>query len=190
MTRPESVPDSPVRRMPILRTATLAFLLSLGGAAPARAAEGEDTRLGLGAAPAEGAGQVGASGGSIVRTIVGLAIVLAVIYGLTWVLKQVKRSREATESGTALETLATLPLGPNRSLHMVRARGEVVLVGAGEGGVTVVRTYREAEARALGLIDAPALAPAPAVGTLAPAEPEPGVSGGFVDALRRRTVIR
>ena len=175
--------------MPILRAATLTLLLVLVGAAPARAADGEGTKLNLGDAPAEASGQAGASGGSIVRTIVGLAIVLAVIYGLTWVLKQVKRSREATQSGTALESLATLPLGPNRSLHMVRAGAEVVLVGAGDGGVTVIRTYREAEARALGLVEAPA-APEPVVGTLAPAEPARAASGGFVDALRRRTVIR
>ena len=45
------------------------------------------------------------------RTIVGLAIVIGVIYGLYWVLKQVKTSREASAAGSGLETLATLPLG-------------------------------------------------------------------------------
>jgi flagellar protein FliO/FliZ len=93
-----------------------------------------------------------ASGGSIARTIVGLAIVIAVIYGLYWVLKLVKSSREETVSGSGLSTLATLPLGPNRSLHLVRAGGEVVLLGVGEGGVTPIRSYGEHEARALGLL--------------------------------------
>src|SRR4029079_18191233 len=93
----------------------------------------------------------GASGGSLVRTFIGLAIVLAVIYGLYWVLKQVKASREERSSGSGLGTLATLPLGPNRSLHLVRAGGEVVLLGVGEAGVTPIRTYGEHEARALGL---------------------------------------
>ena len=39
-------------------------------------------------------------------------------------------------TGCGLESMATLPLGPNRSLHLVRAGGEVVLVGVGEHGVT------------------------------------------------------
>lgn len=92
-------------------------------------------------------------GGSMVRTIVGLAIVLAVIYGLHWVLKQVKASREERSDGTGLTPVATLPLGSNRSLHVVRAGREVLVVGSGEHGVTPVRAYSEREARALGILD-------------------------------------
>ena len=80
------------------------------------------------------------------RTFVGLAIVLAVIYGLAWVLKQVKRSKEDRGQGTSLETTAVVPLGPNRSLHLVRAGRELVLVGVAEHGVTPIRTYTEDEA--------------------------------------------
>ena len=121
------------------------------------AADGESTPLNLtkpkvDASQAAGAGG-DAVGGGLVRTIVGLAIVIAVIYGLYWVLKQVKSSREERASGQGLGTLATLPLGPNRALHLVRAGGEIVLLGVGEGGVTPIRTYGEHEARALGLID-------------------------------------
>jgi flagellar protein FliO/FliZ len=124
-------------------------------ASSALAADGESTPLNLpSSAPKVNAQQAtGASaGGGLVRTIVGLAIVIAVIYGLYWVLKQVKASREERSSGQGLGTLATLPLGPNRSLHLVRAGGEVVLLGVGEGGVTPIRTYGEHEARALGLL--------------------------------------
>lgn len=94
-----------------------------------------------------------AGGGSLVRTIVGLAIVLAVIFGLRWVLKQVKSSREEKSSGTGLASMATLPLGSNRSLHVVRAGREVLVVGSGEHGVTPVRSYDEAEARRLGILE-------------------------------------
>ena len=87
------------------------------------------------------------------RTIVGLAIVLAVIFGLRWVLKQVKSSREEKSSGTGLSSMATLPLGSNRSLHVVRAGREVLVVGSGEHGVTPVRSYDEAEARRLGILE-------------------------------------
>jgi flagellar protein FliO/FliZ len=115
-----------------------------------------------------------------VRTIVGLAIVIGVIYGLYWILKQVKAAREETASGDGLQTLATLPLGTNRSIHLVKAGNEIVLVGAGEHGVTPIRTYTEAEARELGLL---------VVEQPEAAEPA-RVSGGFLDHLRRLTVIK
>src|SRR5271170_4743073 len=38
----------------------------------------------------------GSFSGTIVRTIVGLLIVIAVIYGLSWILKQAKASRNPT----------------------------------------------------------------------------------------------
>src|SRR3954471_19040306 len=70
---------------------------------------GEKTPLNLKDAPETG-GHVG-GGGSLVRTIVGLAVVIGVIYGLYWILKQVKSSREEKASGQGLSSLATLPLG-------------------------------------------------------------------------------
>ena len=166
-------------------------LMSVGTAAlglfllapAALAADGERTPLNLsdGAAPAQAAGS---SGGGLVRTIVGLAVVIGVIYGLYWILKQVKASREESATGDGLETLATLPLGTNRSMHLIRAGQEIVLVGAGEHGVTPIRTYSEAEARALGLIvDAEPEAEAE--------ERKPArAKVNFLEALRRRTVIR
>ncbi len=111
---------------------------------------GEDTPLSLEPAPAA---EQTSSGGGIVRTIVGLAVVLGVIYGLHWVLKQVKAGRENQSTGRGLQPLSTLALGPGRSLHLVRAGAEIVLVGSAEHGVTPLRTWSEDEARALGLLD-------------------------------------
>jgi flagellar protein FliO/FliZ len=99
------------------------------------------------------AGAHAAGGGSIARTIIGLAIVLAVIFGLRWVMKQYKAGREKKAAGTGLAQVATLPLGQNRSLHIVRAGSEILVVGSGEHGVTPVRSYSEEEARALGLLE-------------------------------------
>jgi flagellar protein FliO/FliZ len=113
---------------------------------------GESTKLNL---PTQDAGESAAhasGGGSLVRTFVGLAVVIAVIYGLYWILRQVKAGREERTVGKGLETTATVPLGPNRALHLVRAGNELVLVGVAEGGVTPIRTYTEAEARAAGLV--------------------------------------
>jgi flagellar protein FliO/FliZ len=171
----------------LVRTSAVALSGVLLAPALAFAADGEQTPLNLGDEGKEQAAEhVGTSGASIVRTIVGLAVVIGVIYGLTWVLKQVKASKQASAEGGGLTTLATLPLGTNRSLHLVRAGGEIVLVGAGEHGVTPIRTYTEAEARSLGLLDEES--PMDAV--------QPEVfgkdtrRGRFIDELRKRTVIK
>jgi flagellar protein FliO/FliZ len=112
---------------------------------------GEKTPLNLKDSPGPNT-HVG-GGGSIVRTIVGLAVVIGVIYGLYWILKQVKSSREEKATGQGLAALATLPLGAQRSLQLVRAGRELHLVGVSEHGVTPVRTYSEDEAEAAGLLD-------------------------------------
>ena len=113
-------------------------------------ASGENTPLRLDPAPA--AEHSSGGGGGIVRTIVGLAVVIGVIVGLHWVLKQIKSSRESHSTGTGLQPLSTLALGPGRALHLVRTGNEIVLVGVAEHGVTPVRIYTEEEARAHGLL--------------------------------------
>src|ERR671925_261364 len=136
---------------PAFKSAGAAVLGLLLLAPAALAADGEGTPLNLDSHAKQETTKA-ASGGGLVRTIVGLAVVIGVIYGLYWVLKQVKATREDNALGTGLQTLATLPLGPNRAMHLIRAGEEVVLVGVGEGGVTPIRTYGENEARALGLL--------------------------------------
>lgn len=126
-------------------SAGAAALGCLATASSALAADGESTPLDLsGGEPAKQAASGG--GGGLVRTIVGLAVVIGVIYGLYWVLKQVRSAKQDKASGQGLEPLASLPLGGNRSLQLVRAGQEVVLIGVGEHGVTPIRRYTEAEA--------------------------------------------
>ena len=144
----------PLRIRPFIHGAACAVLClpALAPASALAAARGEDTPLNLpadnGAKHATGV----SSGGSLVRTFVGLAIVLAVIYGIAWVLKQVKASKEERHRGSGLQTTAIVPLGPNRALHLVRAGRELVLVGVAEHGGTPIRTYTEEEAIELGLV--------------------------------------
>jgi len=152
--------------------------------AAASAPDGENAPIDL-TGPAGGAHAAG--GGSLVRTIVGLAIVLAVIFGLRWVLKQVKASREGRSDGTGLTAVGSLPLGSNRSLHVVRAGREVLVVGSGEQGVTAVRSYGEDEARALGLLEEEEELRAPAP-TTAPAGAT--TTAGATTAQRALDVLR
>jgi flagellar protein FliO/FliZ len=179
----------------LLRPLGAAVLGCLLTAPVALAANGEETPLNLPASSStpRASASPGPDGSSIVRTIVGLAVVIGVIYGLTWVLKQVKKSKSTGASGSGLETLATLPLGTNRTLHLVRAGGEIVLIGAGEGGVTPIRTYSETEARDLGLLQPLTLADLsggessrPLGDTSHRREP----LGRVVDRLRSRTVLK
>jgi len=122
-------------------------------APPLSGTYGEDKPLDLAEETSRNLGDAGASGGgSLVRTFVGLAVVVAVIYGLYWVLRQVKSSREERAVGSGLSSQAVVPLGPNRSLHLVRAGRELVLLGVAEHGVTPIRSYSEEEAAQIGLI--------------------------------------
>jgi flagellar protein FliO/FliZ len=143
----------------VKRIVPAAFALALALADPVSAlaavtGPGEDTPLNLpsSAQQTRQLGTAGAGGGSLARTFLGLAVVIGVIYGLYWVLRQVKKSREERATGSGLHTEAVVPLGPNRSLHLVRAGRELVLVGVAEQGVVPIRTYTEEEAIAVGLI--------------------------------------
>lgn len=123
-----------------------------GPAAPASAAA-EATPIDLTGASDGGAGHVAGSGGSLVRTIVGLAIVIGVIYGVAWVLRQLKAARQPRATGGGLAALASVPLANGRSVHLVRAGTDLVLLGVAEQGVVPIRAYTQAEAQAAGLID-------------------------------------
>jgi flagellar protein FliO/FliZ len=122
---------------------------------------GENTPLNLPSDAPAHAASVGGGGGGLARTFVGLAVVVAVIYGLTWVLRQMKKSSSGDlgAHGIGLSTEASMPLGPNRSVHLIRAGRELVLVGSAEHGIVPIRTYSEEEARELGLVAAPQLNP-------------------------------
>jgi flagellar protein FliO/FliZ len=114
------------------------------------AASGENTPVNFGHTAATHVASSGSGSASIVRTIVGLFIVIAVIYGIAWIMKQAKKSK-VRPSGHGLSQLASLPLGSGRSVAVVRAGREILVVGVAENGVTPIRSYSEAEAIALGI---------------------------------------
>jgi flagellar protein FliO/FliZ len=133
----------------LIRGAALTGALALVHASTALAVGGESTPLNLPKAGATHAASSGSSG-SIVRTIVGLFIVIAVIYGVAWILRHAKGAK-TRPTGQGLHQLASLPLGNGRSVTLVRAGHELVLLGVAEHGVNPIKTYTEAEALELGL---------------------------------------
>jgi flagellar biogenesis protein FliO len=130
----------------------------------------------------EGASDSGATGG-IVRMIVGLAIVIAVIYGVYWLLRAHARSKTARVDG-GIGVIASAALAPNRAVHLLQVGDELVLVGTGEQSVTPLRVYSPDEAIHLGLTasaDEQLLGP---TGSLPVKSPR---AGGILEELRRRT---
>jgi flagellar protein FliO/FliZ len=137
----------------LIRGAAIAGALTLSHATVALAAgAGESTRLHLSApvGSARHAAGGGGIGSSLVRTIVGLFIVIAVIYGISWLLRQ-RKGAGGRASGSGLATVASLPLGSGRSVALVRVGRELVLLGVAEHGVTAIRSYTEKEALLNGL---------------------------------------
>ncbi|MCW2955301.1 MAG: FliO/MopB family protein, partial [Thermoleophilia bacterium] len=79
------------------------------------------------------------SGGSFLRMIFGLVVVLGAIYGVHWMLKKWSHARVAGAGvGTTgiIDVVATTPLAAGRSIHLIRVGDELVLVGATEHSIT------------------------------------------------------
>jgi flagellar protein FliO/FliZ len=168
-----------MKSLTLTRGAALTGALMLTHASVALAASGgESTPLHLTSSGATHAASNG-GGSSIVRTIVGLFIVIAVIYGVAWILRQAKGAKRRP-TGRGLHQMASLPLGSGRSVTLVRAGSEVVLLGVADHGVTPIKTYTEEEALELGL-EVPEEEPYGAV----PAERS---LGRVANTLRRMTV--
>lgn len=142
---------------------------------------GERTPVDLGSgAPAT---QAASGGGGFGRTLLGLAVVVALIYGLYWALRRFKLGASARAHGTALSQLAALPLGPGKSLHLVRVGREVVLVAASERQVQAICRFRERDAAVQGLLvdEEPGSAPTGAAH-------RGRTIGELIDRLRQMTV--
>lgn len=111
---------------------------------------GENTPLNLGSPTTSP--HTSSGGASIVRTIVGLAIVIAVIWGLSWILRQVKAGREPRTAATGLTNVAALTLSSGRSVHLVKAGNDYLLLGSAEHGLMPIHRYTEQQALEAGLL--------------------------------------
>jgi flagellar biosynthetic protein FliO len=88
----------------------------------------------------------GASSSTAGRMIFGLLLVLALIYGIHWLLKKYGQGKGDARfpggggSTDAIEVMATTPLAAGRSLHLVRVGTEMVLIGATEQSINQLGT--------------------------------------------------
>lgn len=131
----------------------LAFACPAAAFTPSSKTGGENTPLNLGSTTGASHATTTSSGGaSIVRTIVGLAIVIAVIWGLAWILRQVKAGKDPNVASEGLASVAALTLGSGRSVHLVRAGSDYVLLGSTEHGVAPIHRYTEEQAQEAGLL--------------------------------------
>jgi flagellar protein FliO/FliZ len=127
----------------------------------------------------------GGGSGAFVRMIVGLAVVLAVIYGVYWLLKTYGKSKRSVQSDGAIDVVATTVLAQDRSVHLVRLGDELLLLGSAEHAITPLRVYKPEQARRITThIEADG-------GPLRPLGPDGGGRQApfarIVDELRRRT---
>jgi flagellar protein FliO/FliZ len=194
----------PLSRAAATAVATLGLCLAMPCVAIAAGtsttpANSESQPLNL-TSPSSGGTHSSTGGASLVRTIVGLAIVIGVIWGLSWILRQVKSGKEPQISSVGLASVAALTLGAGRSVHLVRAGNDYVLLGSGEHGLIPIHRYTEEQAREAGLT---VLAePAPLAGPMSPAAPlkagqtrhdpmqMPAPGSGVIERVREWTVRR
>jgi flagellar protein FliO/FliZ len=182
------------RPRPLRRLAPVLGLLLAGcyplpalGADPAfkRDTTPLSTNVSGGADGTHAAASAGSSGGAALRMLLGLAIVLALIFGIYKLLKRSAAKNDGTVRAHGdLQVVATTPLAQSRALHLVRVGDELVLVGSSEQGVTRIRVYSADEARRLGFdpyAAGPTFTP-----TTGPAD-RPGLGTSLVETLRKMT---
>jgi flagellar protein FliO/FliZ len=164
-----------------VRIALLAALAFASVAAPAEAGGFHRDRTPLPKAvsgTASGTGHAAAvssgMGSAALHMVLGLAVVVALIFGLYWLLKRTARKNDGTVRDDGfIDVVSSTPLAPQRSVHLVRVGDELLLVGASEQSVTPIRVYSPEEARKLRVDRHDDL----------PAEPRPS----FLETLRRMT---
>lgn len=169
----------------------LALALALACCAPAavHAADGFQrdrtplpASIGGAASDPGAAAEAGSSGSGVVRMFFGLAIVLAIMYGLYRLLKRSAGRNDGLRGHGQMTLVASTPLAPSRAVHLVQVGNELVLVGSSERGVTRLRVYDAEEVRRLGLETQ-----APMHRLTAPTGDRAGFGYALVEALRRKT---
>ena len=101
----------------------------------------------------------GGAGGTLIRLVLGLGVVVGLIGAVWYVMKRVQRSRypamDDRNPAGLIDILATTSLGPNRSLHLVKVGEEIVLVGSTDQSVAPITRIGAEDAAGLAGAGAP-----------------------------------
>jgi flagellar protein FliO/FliZ len=115
---------------------TLSIIAGLIGAATAHAQAARPF-----AAPDTAAPVAPSDAGSLGEVTFALALVLAAIFGVAWLLRRVRAFRKP--QGTALDILADLPVGPKERAVLIRVGAKQLLIGVAPGRVNTLHVLDE-----------------------------------------------
>ncbi|GAA0745293.1 flagellar biosynthetic protein FliO [Sphingomonas sp. ABOLD] len=95
---------------------------------------------------------IGAVFSSILATVVALALVLGMAWGVIWLLKKLRDRQLGVaangESDAPIRFLRSMQLGQRERVVLIEARGETMLVGVTAGSVTLLARWPEGQAPA------------------------------------------
>ena len=120
---------------------------------PAYTAQSAERDIQIGGGASSGAGQQGGvSAFTVLRMLLVLALAAAAIYGVVFFLKRISKPPE--QKDPFVKVLAKVHLGSNRFVHVVSVGSRAWLLGASEGGVSVISEITDEEIINAMLLDA------------------------------------
>lgn len=138
--------------MNVTPLAPFLFAASLAtAAATATAADSLAPAARIGAPEAATAGSPGL--GSLTQVSLALLLVLALVFGLAWVLRRLRSTQRAGAPG--IEVLAEATLGPKERAVLIQVDRARLLVGVAGGSVRTLHVLPDAEPVAPGTAAAP-----------------------------------
>lgn len=116
-----------------------ALVATLPTPAAMAAADGAATRFAGQPAPASAAPGLG----SLTQVAVSLALVLALVFAMAWLMRRLRTARRAGAPG--IDVLAELPLGPKERAVLIQVDRARLLVGVAAGQVRTLHVLPEAD---------------------------------------------
>lgn len=97
------------------------------------------------AAPAAAAAPslLGGVGGQLAQTVLGLLVVMAVIFGLTWLLRRSQGTHVRGGRQQVIELVGSRALGPRERLLLVQVGQEQILLGLTPGRITPLHVLKQ-----------------------------------------------
>ncbi|RAU40736.1 flagellar biosynthetic protein FliO [Pseudomonas sp. RIT412] len=80
-------------------------------------------------------------GGQLLQLVLGLGLVVALIFGLAWLLRRVQAAGPA--GNQVIELVGSRALGPRDRLVLVQVGNEQVLLGVSPGSITALHVMNE-----------------------------------------------